>query len=202
LRLRFLLLALFICSVSFAEPARDSCVAVTGFHVTNVTPSSATLVWDDMPQAQGYIYLVSKSIVPPERYGHYIKEAKHIETGLASAATYYAHVRAKCVGAEVSKWSTIQFNTPPPKGANISYDNSFAVSVYPSQPDKSATVKVKGSIEGGASVWLEDVSGRGLDEYTMIGETLHIDVADLEPGIYYICYNDALGRIRWLRFSK
>ena len=202
MKLRFLLLFSFICSGAFAVPAVEECVSITGFRVTNVTPSAATLIWDNMSRAQGYIYVVSKSIVPPDHYGHYIKETEHVETGLGSARTYYAHVRAKCDGGEISEWSTIQFNTPPPQGLNLDYNYVFAVSLLPAQPDKSVTVKVKGSIEGNAVIWLEDISGRLINRYDMTGDAIHIDVSRLVPGIYFICYNDALGRIQWLRFTK
>lgn len=202
MKLCFLLFAVLNYSFAFAAPGSDNCAALTGFHVTNVTPSSATLTWDDMSKAEGYIYLVSKSVVPPTGYGHFIKEARHVETGLGSAVTYYAHVRSKCSGAEISKWSTIQFSTPPPATTNIFYDKTFAVSVTPAKAERSVTIKVKGSIEGGASIWIEDATGRSIGEYTMIGESLYVEVASLEPGIYYVCYNDALGRIQWLRFTK
>jgi hypothetical protein len=187
--------------VSYGQAA-GNCDAVKGMYITNVTRSSARLEWAKNPLADGYIYVISKSANPPEKFGKFIKDAGLTEEGLASNATYYAHIRTKCAGTGISQWSTIQFNTPAPYNPNMTVDNSFAFSVYPLQADKSITIKIKGSNEQVASVWIQDMYGAEIGYYPLIGDRLHVDIATLNNGIYYICYNDFYGRLQWTRFTK
>jgi hypothetical protein len=202
--LRGLLLILFIITNSAASggPAVEDCAMVQGMYVTNVMQGSIRLVWEKSADAEGYMYVVSKSSVPPEKYGKFTKETELTESGLAAGATYYAHVRIKCKGIGVSQWASIQFNTPAPYNKEVTLDNAFALLTYPSQADKSVTIKIKGSNEQVATVWVEDMYGTEVGYYPLVGDRLHIDVAPLKNGIYYICYNDYYGRLQWTRFTK
>lgn len=198
----FLILSLFILQRAMGQTDRTECVGARGFYVTDVTPSSARLVWENDPLADGYLYAMSKSLVPPEKFGRYIKETNLIEEGLASGTTYYVHLRVKCPGTGISKWSTIQFNTPPPYNTAIVMENTFAFSVYPLQAERSVTVKIKGSNEMLATVWVMDMYGKEVGSYPLIGDRLHIDVATLPEGIYSVYYNDFYGRFQHTRFTK
>lgn len=197
-----LILFVSIFSGASAQLARVDCDGVKGMYITDVTLSSAKLVWEETPLAEGYIYVVSKSPNPPEKFGKFVKEAGLVEKGIASGATFYAHVRTKCLGIGISPWSTIQFNTPALYNAQMTLDNTFAFSVYPLQAEKSVTIKIKGSNEFVASVWIQDMYGAEVGSYPLIGDRLHVDVAPLKEGIYTIFYNDFYGRLQWTRFTK
>ena len=175
---------------------------VRGFSVSDVGPWSATLTWDPAPSGSGYIYVVSKAYAPPDKFGHFVRETSHIETGLAAATTYYAHIRTSCRNSVTSAWVTVQFNTPAPNENNLGLNPPCSVQAYPMETQRSVTVKVKGSNERFASVTLIDVLGRKIKEYTLVGDRLHIEVSTLAENIYFLRYNDALGRIQTLRFTK
>jgi hypothetical protein len=196
-----ILLLLALSVQQAAEAAPDSCYAVTGLHVTEITAFSATLAWDASSGATGYLYAITKSSVPPGKYGAFTKETTHTDDGLKANATYYAHVRSSC-GAKRSSWRTVQFNTPAPDAHRIAGDSSFAIQVYPSQADLSVTIKVKGSEEGFAAVRLFDALGTSIKEYPLLGDRLHIEVASLPLGIYFLRYTDNQGRLEMLRFTR
>lgn len=198
----FLILSLFILQSAIGQTNGTECVGVRGFYVTDVTPVSARLVWEKDPLADGYLYAVSKNPIPPEKFGKYTKETDLIEVGLASGTTYYMHLRVKCHGTGISKWSTIQFNTPPPLNTAMLLENTFAFSVYPLQAERSVTIKIKGSNEMLATVWVMDMYGTEVGSYPLIGDRLHIDVATLPEGIYSVYYNDFYGRFQHTRFTK
>lgn len=203
---RQLSLLVFIIApvLSIARPlAPDSCGRVTGLYVTNVTESSARIEWEPVSKSVGYIYVVSKSGIPPDRFGRFAKETTHTEKGLASGATYYAHVRTSCQGASVSDWVTVQFNTPATIDKTTNFvNNTYAVITYPVQSDRSITIKIKGSTEDSASVSLWNVLGVQIKTYTLVGDRLHIEVGSLPTGIYFLSYNDALSRLQWFRFTR
>jgi hypothetical protein len=202
LRRSILLLFAIVCSLNATAFTEDSCALVRGFYVSDVTSSSATLGWDGVAKSEGYQYVVSKSQVPPDKYGHFTREPGHKETGLGAGGTYYTHVRNKCSGAQMSKWVTVQFNTPAlAKDLNVPV-YTFAVQLYPSVSDRSVTIKIKDSGEDTALVTLYNILGDKIKDYTLTGDRLHIEVGSLPAAIYYVRYNDARGRIQMMRFTK
>ncbi|MBL7719372.1 MAG: hypothetical protein JNL72_11090 [Flavipsychrobacter sp.] len=198
----FRIIALVIaCCIPVVVFSADTCSRVTGMHVTGVTSYGAQVQWNG-EATKGYLCVVTKSVVPPPRIGKFIKEPYFDATGLAAAATYYAHVRAVCSSAS-SDWATVRFNTPAPADKMFELtETTFAVSAYPLLAEETVTIKVKGSSEPQASVFLRDVWGRTLETFTMFGDRIHVEVGKLPAGIYYACYYDALGRVQWMRFTR
>lgn len=198
-----LVLYLFFLSITVHAVSYDSCTRVSGMHVTAVGKGSAILKWDAAPSdVVGYQYVINTQQVPPDKYGLFTKDTVHRAKGLAAGATYYAHVRTACQGAQSSDWVTVQFNTPAPSRPDDFSDKVFAVTVYPSQTDRSVTVKAKGVLRDTASVRLFDMRGITIREYTLTGDRLNIEVGSLHPSIYYIRYLDDYGRMQILRFTK
>ena len=192
----------FLSITAYAGPS-DSCSKVTGMHVTSVIKGTSIMKWNAVPSnVVGYQYVINNQQVPPDKYGLFTKDTVHIAKGLASGATYYAHVRATCQDAQSSDWVTVQFNTPAPPRPDDFSDKIFAVTVYPSQADRSVTVKAKGVLKDTASIRLFDMRGIVIKDYTLIGDRLNIEISSLPPSIYYIRYLDDYGRMQVLRFTK
>lgn len=198
---------LILISVLYQPAARaagydSSCAAVQGLHVSNVKSASAVLQWEAVSKSVGYQYVVSKTVVPPDKFGLFSKDPIKEVTGLAAGTTYYAHVRSSCPGTSLSRWLTVQFNTPSTSDDHMGITPTFAVQLYPTDAQWSVTVKVKGSEEDTASVLLSDVLGRQLGNYTLKGDRLHVEVGSLPPGIYFLRYNDRKGRIQTQRITR
>jgi hypothetical protein len=199
---RYLFLFIFLCGHLHAKATTDSCQLVRGLRVSGVSPYTATLSWDETAGSVGYQYVVSKTSTPPDKFGLFVTKPVHVADKLAANTTYYAHVRTSCHGALTSGWVTVQFNTPDPVENNLVTDPPFAVQSYPLDTEKWLTVKVRGSKEDTASVALTDILGRPIRTYTVEGDRIHIEVSALPSNVYLLRYNDALGRIQTMRFTK
>ena len=86
------------------------CIAPTGLNTANTTHNSSDLSWD----AQGsnsFEYVVDQTATAPTVAGTQTAGTTYNATLLASATTYYLHVRTDCGSGNFSPWSTISFTT-------------------------------------------------------------------------------------------
>lgn len=93
--------------------AAASCVNPTGLLATTVTTNSASLNWNAIPGAVGYVYSFGTTNTPPTNPTTATPTiaTTYATSGLAQLTTYYMHVATDC-GGTYSSWSTTSFTTP------------------------------------------------------------------------------------------
>ncbi|WP_276133545.1 T9SS type A sorting domain-containing protein [Polluticoccus soli] len=87
------------------------CNKPTNMLISNVSDSSADLLWSQMPSANGYDYAVNFSILPPTiGIQTTTNIAAHLDD-LVPNSKYYVHVRSKCFASDASDWRLDSFIT-------------------------------------------------------------------------------------------
>ena len=93
--------------------AAASCVNPTGLAASAVTTNSASLDWNAVSGADGYVYSFGTTNTPPAdpSTATATTAITYAAASLAQLTTYYMHVATNC-GGTYSSWSTTSFTTP------------------------------------------------------------------------------------------
>lgn len=81
----------------------------SGLTANNITPSSATLLWNKINGVQGYQYVIDQVPTDPTTAGTLTTDTFVNKAGLTGGAVYYLHVRTDCGGGDYSYWATYKF---------------------------------------------------------------------------------------------
>jgi hypothetical protein len=171
------------------------CSKPSGFNVTNLQTTSATINWNPLVSANNWNYVVDLSPSdPPTITGAttVLVPTDNI-TGLVENTKYYVHIRANCTG-ETSDWSLDSFLTPIPCRAPVlktNYINTDEAVVYweavPTATSyeyaitKSATVPVIGTKIEATSVLLSALND-GVTYYVHVRNTCNsVDIISQSP---------------------
>ena len=118
------------------------CSTPSGFKVSNLFTTSATISWNPLASALNWDYIVDQSPAEPTASTGATNVVNPTDnlTGLAEGTKYYVHIRANCTG-EQSGWSLDSFETPIPCRApqlKLDYLNTTEAVVH-WEPVRSAT---------------------------------------------------------------
>ena len=101
-----------IDSLYISGPAAPSpCAIPAAVTASGITTTGATISWTAVSGAAGYQYTINTTAAAPATPGTATTATTVTVSGLASATTYYAHVRTSCSATDSSAWVTIPFTT-------------------------------------------------------------------------------------------
>lgn len=86
------------------------CFEPLNIAVRDITTNSAKFIWDAPEGAQGYIYGISDTLVPPNKTKP-SSDTKVTIDGLKSSKQYYFYVRSACSQGVASDWTFMPFST-------------------------------------------------------------------------------------------
>jgi hypothetical protein len=156
--------------VSFATICTQPATAtITG--ISPATPTAATITWPEIPDVNGYQYLVSTSNTPPQA-GTPTIFTSISPSNLAQGTQYFVYVRTECSPGVYSVWTTTPFTTvfPPcnPAGPiTINVNGSTGTFTWPSIAGvmgyeyaitKSSTTPTSWTFISGTSVQMNNLS--------------------------------------------
>jgi hypothetical protein len=158
---------------------------------SGVTASAATVSWTAVAGAQGYQYAVNTSMTPPST-GTYTTSNSALVTGLSASTTYHTWVRTVCGQGDTSGWNPMHMWTTL-SGVNVVNvaSSSFSLEAYPNPVKHSLHITVAGSIQGTASIYLTDITGKVINTYILNGTEMNINLSSLSTGVYFIRYADS-----------
>jgi hypothetical protein len=90
----------------------NPCAYPTNITYNAPTASSATFAWSPVAGSGGYEYAVTSTSTHPTSGIIPTNATSGSATGLTGGATYYLHVRNRCLPAGMSDWATISFVIP------------------------------------------------------------------------------------------
>ncbi len=165
-------------TASFATPA---CNAPTGLAASVVTASGATLTWS----ANGALrYEVSYGIGTAPAQGTLLTaETNSLSLAqLEPSTTYSVYVRSYCTDGLVSGWSPRLTFTTSATQEGIDDAPGATVSMRPNPAADHVAIEGEGLLR----VMLLDLSGRQLVASDAVDGAVHLDVAALGSGVYFV----------------
>jgi hypothetical protein len=174
--------------VPFSTPA--ICTAPSTASVTNITSNSASFSWSPVASAQNYEYTVSTSSTPAPS-GFYTANTNVVVGSLQPSTNYYFHVRALCSSSDVSEWKSTAFNTYATSIVTVAGNEDFSLNVYPNPAKDVLNIEVKGSMKGGGTVMLLDLSGKLIDQIQLSSDKGQLNLSNVANGLYLLRYRDS-----------
>jgi len=97
---------------SFTTPATCLIYTPSNVLITNITPHTAQISWQDYPGIYGYEYFIDNNPLPPVSGALGVNYSVITPQNLYSGTSYYLHLRIRCDTFNYSPWLDIPFNTP------------------------------------------------------------------------------------------
>lgn len=164
------------------------CPVVTGVHIVELTPTSATIAWNSTTGLYSAEYGNSYFDQGTGTLLQNITETTTTITGLEPETEYDFYVRSHCSPSVHSNWSNcLRFTTASLKAT--SPDSQVKVSISPNPAHSKTTVQIQG-VNGTAILTLTDVSGRQITterfNYSSVNSAHTLDLKGLTPGAYFL----------------
>lgn len=137
---------------SYAWDPGPPCTQPSSLSIVNVNSVGVTFSWASIAGTAGYEYAVDQNTTAPST-GTNTSANSATVTGLLPATTYYIHVRNHCSVNNISKWTTLSFQTLPAcviptnviasnidsVSADVSWSNVSSATTYQYVLDTSST---------------------------------------------------------------
>lgn len=175
----------------------EVCPTTTGLTVSAITGSSATLSWDAMEGATGYVINFKCLTCTETKYGAVGAGTTSVNLGpgeLSPGNDYGFSIRTKCEGMGAPWADLVFFSTP----LRLAGEISDIALVYPNPNNGTFTVRLPDGVYSETVIRVYDLSGRLVMEHLVAINQLS-NPAQLqmkEPGIYNIMIQS--GNASWV----
>lgn len=176
----------------------DACAAPTNLAVSDVTPTGASISWDDNGSA-GYEWVVTTGAPPDGSNGVAMGDGNDLNaTGLEPGTAYTVFLHALCQGGGTSTWgSSVPFTTPP-----LNDECTGAVPLALNMNALCDTV-TPGSVVGATASGLTSTCGGTADDdvwftFTAQYATQHVSLVDISGSttdLYFAVWSGACGTL-------
>lgn len=159
--------------------------------ISNITGTTADIIWLPEANATNYQYLVSASITPPFS-GYATTGTSYNPKGLQKNTQYYIHLRSYCGGNDISSWRSTGFVTnEQTTGVKINGNSAMNITAYPNPVTDVLTLEVTGGRLPKGTASIIDITGKAVNTYQVTQLQTHIDMSALPAGVYMLRYKDA-----------
>ncbi|MCB0697150.1 MAG: T9SS type A sorting domain-containing protein [Chitinophagaceae bacterium] len=169
---------------------------------SDINSNRAVAYWDAPITATSYEILNSSSMTTPTT-GIPTVQQSYLFSYLDEGKVYYMYAKSYCDDKGIkseSPWATFLYSTWALDVNDLDVNNQM--SVYPNPVDRQMTVDIQGQVGENASLHIMDVTGRVLSVHSISsGRKAHINVEQLQPGMYILQFSDN-DRKEQVKFNK